>query len=192
MSTTRKTLLTLLLVGVVGATAGLGTFSAFSSTTDNTGNTFAAGSVVLSDNDAGSALYSVSNAKPGDSTASCILLTYSGTLDADVKLYTTSSVNAFASNVDLTVEKGTGSGAFPACTGFSAQSTVYSGTLANFASTKNSYANGVLAFPGAQTKWGSGDTLVYRFTVTLNASTPDTAQGGTSGSHSFTWEARNQ
>jgi len=54
MSTTRKMLLTLLLVGVVGATAGLGTFSAFSSTTDNTGNNFTAGSVTLSDNDAGS------------------------------------------------------------------------------------------------------------------------------------------
>ena len=192
MSTTRKTLLTLLLVGVVGATAGLGTFSAFSSTTDNNGNTFAAGSVTIADNDAGSALYTVSNAKPGGSTASCILLTYSGTLDADVKLYTSSSVNAFASNVDLTVEKGTGSGAFPSCTGFSAQSTIYSGTLANFASTKNSYANGILAFPGAQTKWGAGDTLVYRFTVTLNAATPNSAQGGTSGSHNFTWEARNQ
>jgi hypothetical protein len=101
-------------------------------------------------------------------------------------------VNAFASNVDLTVEKGTGSGAFPSCTGFTTQSTIYSGTLANFATTKNSYANGILAFPGATTKWSTGDTLVYRFTVTLNAATPDTAQGGTSGSHSFTWEARNQ
>ena len=192
MSTTRKTLLTLLLVGVVGATAGLGTFSAFSSTTDNTGNTFSAGTVTIADNDAGSALYNVSNAKPGTSSASCILLTYSGTLDADVKLYTTSSVNAFASNVDLTIEKGTGSGSFPSCAGFTSQSTVYSGTLANFASTKNSYANGIAAYPSAQTKWGSGDTLVYRFTLTLNTATPNSAQGGTTGSHSFTWEARNQ
>jgi predicted ribosomally synthesized peptide with SipW-like signal peptide len=192
MSTTRKTLLTLLLVGVVGATAGLGTFSAFSSTTDNTGNQFAAGTVTIADNDAGSALYNVSNAAPGASTTSCILLTYSGSLDADVKLYTTSSVNAFASNVDVTVEKGTGSGAFPACTGFSAQSTVYSGTLANFASTKNNYANGILAFPGAATKWSNGDTLVYRFTVTLNSGVGNAAQGGNTGSHSFTWDARNQ
>jgi predicted ribosomally synthesized peptide with SipW-like signal peptide len=192
MSTTRKMLLTLLLVGVVGATAGLGTFSAFSSTTDNTGNNFTAGSVTLSDNDAGSALYNVTNAKPGDSNVSCILLTYSGSLDSDVKLYTTSSVNAFASNVDLTIEKGTGSGAFPACTGFSAQSTIYSGTLANFASTKNSYANGIAAYPGAATKWSTGDTLVYRFTVTLNSAVANSAQGGTTGSHSFTWEARNQ
>ena len=192
MSTTRKTLLTLLLVGVVGATAGLGTFSAFSSTTDNTGNTFSAGTVTIADNDAGSALYNVSNAKPGVSTVSCILLTYSGSLDADVKLYTTSSVNAFASNVDLTIEKGTGSGSFPSCTGFTAQSTIYSGTLANFASTDNSYANGIAAYPGAQTKWSTGDTLVYRFTVTLNSGVSNAAQGGSTGSHSFTWEARNQ
>jgi predicted ribosomally synthesized peptide with SipW-like signal peptide len=192
MSTTRKTLLTLLLVGVVGATAGLGTFSAFSSTTDNTGNSFSAGTVTISDNDAGSALYSVSAAKPGDTYTKCILLTYSGSLDADVKLYTTSSINAFGSNVDLTIEKGTGSGSFPSCTGFSAQSTLYTGTLSNFASTYNSYTNGIAAYPGSATKWATGDTLVYRFTVTLNASTPNSAQGGTTGTHSFTWEARNQ
>jgi predicted ribosomally synthesized peptide with SipW-like signal peptide len=192
MSTTRKTLLTLLLVGVVGATAGLGTFSAFSSTTTNSGNNFTAGSVTIADNDAGSALYNVTNAKPGDTTVSCILVTYSGSLDADVKLYTTSAINAFGSNVDLTIEKGTGSGAFPACTGFSAQSTIYTGTLSNFASTYNSYANGLGAYPAAQTKWSTGNTLVYRFTVTLDAATPNSAQGGTSGSHTFTWEARNQ
>ena len=197
MSKTRKSLFTILVIGVIGTLAGVGTFSAFSSTTDNTGNTYAAGTVYLSDNDAGSAMYTVSNQKPGDTVTKCIRLTYTGTLDADVKLYTTSSVNALGGYVDLTIEKGSmpGGTTFPNCTSFSSESTIYSGTLSNFTTTKNSYANGIAAFPGAATKWAANDTLVYRFTLTLQDN--NSANGGsggalTTGSHSFTWEARNQ
>jgi predicted ribosomally synthesized peptide with SipW-like signal peptide len=78
MSKFRKTLVTLLVLGVVGTLAGVGTFSAFSSTTDNTGNTFAAGTVYIGDNDAGSAMYNVTNQAPGAVTTKCIRLTYTG------------------------------------------------------------------------------------------------------------------
>ena len=50
-------------------------------------------------------------------------------------------------------------------------------------------AIGVVANPGAQTRWNQNDTLVYRFTVTLQNNTG--AQGLTSTT-GFTWEARNQ
>jgi hypothetical protein len=125
----------------------------------------------------------------------CIVLTYGGTLAANVKLYTTSSLNALADQVDLTVEKGTSSGAtFPNCGTFNSEATVYSGTLGGFASSHSSYASGVSAFPGSQTQWNENDTLAYRFTLTLQDD--NSANGGatplTTGAHSFTWEARNQ
>lgn len=196
MNKTRKTLLTLLVIGVLGTLAGFGTFSAFSSTTTNSGNAFANGTVYISDNDAGAAMYNVSNRKPGDTVVSCIQVTYGGTLAANVRLYTTSSINPVGQYIDLTVEKGTGSGAFPSCTGFTAQGApIYTGTLSDFATTRNSYVNGVVAFPGAQTQWNQNDVLVYRFTLTLQDN--NAANGGaggplTSGTHSFTWEAQNQ
>jgi predicted ribosomally synthesized peptide with SipW-like signal peptide len=192
----RKLLLTVLLVGIVGSVAGSATFSAFSSTTSNSGNSFAAGTVLLSDNDAGSALYSVTNAKPNDSSATCIKVTYTGTLPADVRLYTTSTVNTLASYVNLTIEKGTvsGSPAFPGCGTFTSQSTLYSGTLASFATNKNSYANGVSVYPASQTQWNQNDSVWFRVTVQLVDD--NNANGGASplstGSHAFTWEARNQ
>ena len=196
MSKFRKTLVTLLVLGVVGTLAGVGTFSAFSSTTDNTGNTFAAGTVYLGDNDAGSAMYNVTNQKPGDVTTKCIRLTYTGSLAADVKLYTSSTVNALGTYVDLSIDKGTMPGAttFPNCTGFVSESNVFSNTLANFTTTKNSYANGITAFPGVQTAWNQNDTVVYRFTLTLqnNAAANGGAVALTTGAHDFTWEARNQ
>src|SRR6185436_8361442 len=144
-SKARRLTLSLLIVGVVGAIVGVGTLSAFSSNTSNTGNNFDAGTVYITDNDAGSALYSVTNRKPGDSVTSCIKVTYGGTLGADVHLYTTSSINAVGQYVNLTVEKGTSSGnpAFPGCGTFTSEATVFSGTLSGFASAKNNYANGV-------------------------------------------------
>jgi camelysin-like metallo-endopeptidase len=190
-SNQRKLLLTLVVLGLLGSIAGWATFSAFSSTTVNPGNTFTAGTVTLTDNDSDAALYNATNQVPGVNTVKCIKLTYSGTLDADVKIYTTSSVNASAQYINLTIEKGTSdTSTFPNCGTFTSQSTLYSGTLSNFAATKNSYANGIVAYPGAATKWITSDTLVYRFTVSLQDD--NNAQGANSGSHVYTWEARNQ
>ena len=71
---------------------------------------------------------------------------------------------------------------------------MFSNTLANFTTTRNSYANGISAFPGAQTQWNQNDTVVYQFTLTLQDN--NSANGGaaalTTGAHAFTWEARNQ
>jgi hypothetical protein len=196
MRTREKLLLSFLLIGVLGGLAGLGVFAAFSSTTSNANNSFDSGSVTIADNDANSALYSVTNKKPGDSIANCIKVTYTGSLAADVHLYTTTTVGSLAQYIDLTITPGTQAvSSFPSCTGFVPDlgGTIYSGTLQNFANTKNSYANGVVDYPGTlATSWSTNDSVVYMFTLTLQSAAPDTAQGTTTGSHSFTWEARNQ
>ena len=191
MSRLRGVLVSLLVVGAVGLVAGAGTFAAFTSTTGNTGNAFAAGTVVLADNDAGSAMWNVANRVPTDSVTTCIRLSYTGTLGADVKVYSTSGVNTVDQYLNLAVDKGTmpGATAFPSCTGFSAESTIYSGTMQGFTTSNSTYASGVSANPGLQTRWNQNDTLVYRFTVSLQNATG--AQGLTSTT-SFTWEARNQ
>lgn len=196
MKTTPKILASLLVIGAATGAIGLGTFSAFSSTTSNGSDSFAAGTVVVGDNDAAAAMYSVTNQKPADALQKCITVTYTGSLPSTVKLYTTSSIGSLGQYLDLTIEKGSftsGTPAFPACTNFSG-STIYSGTLGAFASAKNSYANGVSSFPGSQTQWNQNDSVVYRFTLTLQDD-PGANGGATAlstGSHGFTWEAQNQ
>ena len=187
----RKVLVSLVVIGLVGTVAGLGAYSAFTSTTTNPGNSFASGTVSIADNDAGAAMYSVSNQKPGDSVTQCIRVSYTGSLAADVKLYTPSSIGSLGQYVDVQVRPGSGNPTFPGCTGFTPDAAdIYNDTLANF---PTSYAGGILdAGPGSATSWVSGDAVVYRFTVTLRSSAPDAAQGLTTGSHAFTWEARNQ
>lgn len=196
MKTTTKVLLTALCVGALGSLAAMGVFGAFSATTSNAGNTITAGTVAIADNDAGAAMYSIPNAKPGESVSKCIKVTYTGSVDADVRIYTTSTIGSLGQYVDLTITPGTqATPTFPSCTGFTpdAGGALYTGTLQNFGTAKGSYANGVVDNPGTvATKWVANDSVVYQVTATLQSSAPDVAQGLTTGSHTFTWEARNQ
>jgi len=195
MRTSTKVLLTALCVGALGSLAAMGVFGAFSSTTTNAGNTITAGTVAIADNDAGAAMYSIASAKPGESVSKCIKVTYTGSLDADVHIYTGSTIGSLGQYVDLTITPGTqATSTFPSCTGFTPDSggAIYTGTLQSFGSTKNSYANGVVDYPGSGTKWATNESVVYQVTAALQSSAPDAAQGLTTGAHTFTWEARNQ
>jgi predicted ribosomally synthesized peptide with SipW-like signal peptide len=192
VNTSRKVLRTLVLLGVVGGLAALGAFSAFSSQADNPGNTITAGTVTLADNDGGAALYSIADAKPGDTSGpQCIRVSYTGSLPADVKLYTPSTIGSLGPHVNLKIEAGTQpTPSFPSCTGFNAETTLFDAPLSTF---PTSYASGVSDFPGTTaTEWANGDAVVYRVTATLAANAPDSAQGASTGTHTLRWEARNQ
>lgn len=192
MNTPRKILRTVVVVGLAGGLAAIGAFSAFTSQADNPGNSIATGTVTLADNDGGTALYSIANAKPGDTSGpQCIRVSYTGSLDADVKLYTPSTIGDLGPNVNLKIEAGTqATPSFPSCTGFVAETTLFDAALSTFPTT---YAGGITDYPGTSaTKWVNTDAAVYRVTATLSASAPDGAQGKTTGTHTLRWEARNQ
>ena len=156
--------------------------AAFSDTTDNTTNTFASGSVVITDDDAGSALFTASAMTPGSPVVECITLTYSGTLTpADIRMYGTSS-GTLAGYLDTTIEVGTG-GAFGNCTGFTPSSTIYTGTLTNFSTTHTNWATGLATFTAA----ANPTSRTLRFTVDVQN---NPAAQGQSASADFTWEAQ--
>lgn len=193
MTKTKKVVRTIVVAGVLCSLAAIATFAAFSSQADNPGNNVSAGTVTLADNDSDTALYSMSNAKPGDSVTKCIKVSYTGSLDADVKFYSPSTVGALGQYVNLQVEPGTQAGtpATGSCTGFTADGgNLFNNTLNNL---PTSYGAGVSDNPGTTaSKWVNGDSVAYRVTATLSASTPDSAQGGTTNSHVLRWESRNQ
>ena len=182
--------------------------AAFSAQTTNGTNTWSSGSVVLTDNDSGTAMFTVSGVKPGQTGTQCILVTYSGSLAANVKFYVatyTPTVTAGAPSglgpfLNLTVEQGTGTastGVSGSCTGFTTGSTMTSGTetLDSWSTAKTGWATGASAWSPV----GSGETRAYRFTWTMQDTTGtnlrtqsalDNAQGaGTAAT--FAWEARN-
>jgi len=163
-------------------------YSAFTATTSNPTNNWSTGTVVLSDDDIGVAMFNATLLKPGSTASKCIVVTYSGTLASTVKLYGTglTTTNGLSSYVDVVVEQGTG-GTFANCTGFvvDAGPVSYSGTLNAFGTTYTNFANGfgTYAPSGASTK-------VYRITYTLSAAAPNTTMGSTA-SIGLTWEAQN-
>ncbi len=160
------------------------TSAAFTASTTNPTNNWNAGSVALSDDDGGStALFTASGLVPGSTGSRCITVTYGGDVTAPVKLFVSASSGTLGPYVNLTVEEGSGA-SFASCTGFSGSS-IYSGTLSNFASTASAYGSGV----GTWAPNASGQTRTYKFTYTLDASTPSSMQS-TTASASFTWEAQ--
>jgi hypothetical protein len=189
VSTARKILLTVLIVGITGSLAAFGVFSAYSATTTNNNNSYASGSVSIADNDAGSFLYQATNQAPGQSTQSCIRVTYTGSLASSVKLYLGSAVTNGAA-FTLTVDRGTVvAPSFPSCAGFTATSTAYTGTLGAF---PTNYAAGVDGKP-AGAPWATNDSVDYRFTITpVDDPTANAhASALATGAHTYVWEARN-
>jgi hypothetical protein len=164
-----------------------GTNAAFTSTTSNGVNNWTAGAVTIADDDSSIALFSPTGLVPSSTGSKCIKVTYTGNVTAAVKLYVASSSGSLASYVDLVVEEGTGAGNvgdFSGCGSFSGTA-IYTGTLANMASTKTAFGNGVGSFaPTAAAQF-----KVFKFTYTLNASTPD-AQQSQSATATFQWESQ--
>jgi hypothetical protein len=175
-------------IAASGALVWQSSYSAFSSTTSNPTSNWAAGTVALADDDANTAMFAASGLRPGSTGAKCIAVTSTGTLPAGVKLYGTSyaTTNNLAGNINLTVEEGSGATS-SSCANFTSGSTIYSGTLAAFGTSKTGYSTGV----GTWAPTGTGsETKSYRVTYTLSSTTPDTAQGGTAAM-GFTWESQN-
>lgn len=173
---------------VAGVLVGGASYSAFSATTSTATNNWSAGTVALSNDSQGVALFTASNLAPGSTGTKDITVTSSGTLASTVKLYGTqaATTNALSSYVDLTVTEGTGTGT--SFTPLASGANIYTGTLADFGSNRTDFANGVTAWAPAGGSPAVART--FQITYTLDAATPNTAQGGTAAL-GFTWEEQN-
>ena len=189
----RRILTSILVVGVLGSVAALGIFGLFSATTQNSGNELTAGTVAISDNDGGAAMFNVRGARPNDSWTRCIKVTYTGSLPADVKLYTRDVIGPLAEYLNLQIIQGQQANpVFPGCTGFTADATgtLFDGPIGS--PTPGNWDSGLPVVPSGHTSWQTGDTLVFKMTMTLDPATPDTLQASSTGTLTSVWESRNQ
>jgi hypothetical protein len=160
------------------------TRAAFDATTQNGSNAFSAGTVTLTDDDSGTAMFNATTMKPLDTVVHCITVTYSGTITpAAIRMHATVGGTGADAYLNLTVEDGSG-GSFGSCTGFSASSTLYNGTLNGFVAAHSNWATGLAVWNPSTTP--SSHTL--RFTATLQ---DNNAAQGLTATAVFTWEAQN-
>lgn len=136
-------------------------------------------------------MFNAAGLKPGDVIENCLVVTYGGSLAANVKLYADSLVGTLGTYLNLGVEIGDG-GAFPGtattegtipCSGFTGSS-IYSGTLAGFAGTNTDFGSGVGVWAPT-----TGLFKTYRFVVTVQ---DDNLAQGQTATVNFVWEAQNQ
>lgn len=160
-----------------------GTSAAFTASGSNAGNNWATSSLAITDDDSGIALFTATGLVPGSTGSKCLTVTYGGNTASSVKLFASASSGTLSPYINLTVEEGTG-GSFGSCTGFSGSS-IYTGTLSGFTTTKTAYASGV----GTWAPNASGSTRTYKFTYTLDAATPSSMQSTTAGV-TFVWESQ--
>jgi len=178
-------------VVVSGLVVSQASYSAYSATTVNPTSNWATGTVALADDDNNTAAFTATNLKPGASGTRCIVVTSSGSLPSNVKLYATNAATTknLAANINLSITQGTG-GSFGSCTGFTPDTTgatLYTGTVAGFGAAATGFGNGVgtWAPTGAATEARS-----YQISYSVKTEAPDTTQGGTAAL-GLTWEAQN-
>jgi hypothetical protein len=192
-----KTLQVLAAIGSLLVVAGgvvRSSSAAFSDPTDNPGNTFAAGDVVLTDDDGGaSSMFAMSNMRPGSTATKCINVSYEGSVNSQVRMYgAVTAGTGLADYLDVTVERSTGAagGATADCTGFNEGTkvnvwTAGDGDLDAFMTGNTDYATGADSL--AVTGGAPIDTVSYRIVITLQDNNAAQTKGATV---TFTWEAQ--
>lgn len=157
-----------------GALVWQASYAAFTATTENTANSWSTGTVVLADNDGGTALWTSAGLLEHGSTATrCITVSYTGDLAATIDFSATSS-GTLAPDLDVTIQ--TGSGTAADCSDFTGATALYTGTLAALPAGLTPLPDWTVA--GAATR-------TYRIAWTVAT----TAAQGETATAAFTWTA---
>jgi hypothetical protein len=178
-------------VGLMGSGALVwqASSAAFTASTENAGNTWNSGSVLLSDSDSGSAMFTASGLLPLATGTNCIEVEYDGTVASTVKLYANLPTGALGQYLDFDVELGSGStcatpGTYTQIFGDAPTTLDGSDTLTDFTTAHSNFGNGIAGWaPSA-----ANTTRPYRFTWTLG--NDNNAQNKSAGVR-FVWEAQN-
>jgi hypothetical protein len=167
-----------------------GSNAAFTADTRNTGNSWETGSVSISDDDGGAAMFQIQNVGPMASGNKCIAVTASTSMPSAIKFYVGDlAADGLEPYVKVTVAQGTG-GSFSSCTGFVADQTEASQSLAQIDADHSSWATAILPWTTSV-----GATKTYRIdwvfdTSSLTQTQIDALQGR-AASINFEWELQN-
>jgi hypothetical protein len=178
-----KVLASIAALSTFGAAGAWGTYSSFTDTTSASGSTFSSGTVHITNDSAGSTLFSLTGLVPGSSAIKCINVTNSGDVPFhDVTLAATAA-GALAGAINVTIDKGTGAtgGAANSCSNFVQGTAGLVTGLLNALPTTGSPQNDASA-------WNPGDTRSYRISVKVDPLAANSFQGKTAGLD-LTWTA---
>ena len=175
-----------------------GSYAAFSATTVDTGNTWAAGSLVLTNN-GGTAVYSAAtsatfggaNLKPGATGTTCLTVKSTGTAAGTLAMYRSAladSAPSLGAQIQLTVTEGVPATDVQAnCTGFPVAGLTTVATNQPVSTFPSSFATATGTTPVAAGTVLEAYKVVWTF-VTTGTNPGDTALMGKTVTAAFTWE----
>ncbi|WP_159604206.1 hypothetical protein [Agromyces humi] len=165
-----------IIIGLAIIVAGVliyqASYSAFTAQTETGSSSFSSGTVEITNDKAGQSVFLLDDLAPGATGSADVTVTYTGSLDAEVRLYaeTTGATQSLADNLRLTITPAPASSDGP-----------WTGTLAEF-QTLTDYAGGILPVTVAE-----GEQVVY----TVAYEVLPEAQQAESADVTFVWEAQN-
>jgi hypothetical protein len=180
---------------LAGAMVWQGSYAAFSADTRNVGNGWETGSVAITDDDGGAAMFQIQNVKPGQTGEKCIAVTASPSIPSIIKMYSADlAADGLEPYVKVKIEQGTGGGFAAGCTDFVPADPVNeeaSQTLSTLGNNHTSWTSAILPW----TMPGGTVTKTYRFswvfdTTGLTQTEVDGLQGR-AASINFEWELQN-
>ncbi len=134
----------------------------------------ASGTIQLTDDDAGRALFDLSDMVPGRSSTECITIRYDGSI-VPVELALQAKIDGdLGPYLDVLVEQGS-AGGFEDCDGFQPQRVIFDGTLAQMAARERLELERIL---------NQGESRVFRFRFALQDSNDALGRSSTVG---FIW-----
>lgn len=188
--TKAKLLSTIAALATIGAAGSYGTYAAFSDTATNSGNAFSAGTLNISDGGTTSAIFALTNLRPGDAAVErCIKVVNTGSLSFGALRFHGTVTGALGAYLDVQVERGSATadtgGASASCTGFSSPTTIVSPRLLSAFPTSASPVDEGVNPAG----WGAGAAKAYKITIQLPSSVTAQAAEGASANLTLTWVA---
>ena len=180
---------------LAGAMVWQGSSAAFTADTRNIGNSWETGSMAISDDDGGAAMFQIVNVIPGQTGEKCIAVSATASVPSTVKLYAADlAADGLEPYVNVTIEQGTGGGFTAGCAGFTPADPAAledSQTLATLGANHNSWATAILPWSMS----AGSTTKTYRFNWEFDVSTLSQEQidalQGHAASINFEWELQN-
>lgn len=180
-------------MAVVGLMVVTASRAAFTASTENPDNAFDAATIALTDDDGGTAMFTVTDMVPGDVATGCITVTYTGTADPlEVKLYQNaySETDGASDGATLDAALTFDIDRVDDCTLKTKQADLANATLSTNA-TYSDYTSGL------STGWDpasgtSNESFLFTATFTPSGSsaTDNTRIGDTVSNLIFTWETQ--
>jgi hypothetical protein len=166
-----------------------GSQAAFVAETYNAGDNWQAGSVTLSNDGTGGAMFSIGSLVPGQTGSHCIVVTAEG-VPGVVKTYTQNNVlDGLENNIKIKIEQGTG-GTYGDCSGFEAVTTYAETSMATLFDASN-YATGILPWTTSAGTTTKSYKFTWRFDTTGLTPAQTNALEGKSVRADFEWELQN-